>query len=662
MTLILALAACAPFGLNDGTPSGHGPPHARPKDWANHTPRVTGVSVSPTVATEATTLTCSATAVDLDGDPLTLSYGWRVDGTDPGVTGPTLDGASFDEGQRVVCQVTASDGVATSRKAVSASVPVFNSPPTATAAVAPSSPGVGDALSCDVHAVELDGADLVTVDVSWLVNGVPVGDLPTLEPGPFVRDDEVWCEATVDDGQASVVAQSATVVVANTAPTLVSATFTPEAPTYLDTVVLDVVAEDADGDPISLEVGWAVNGVRLAETGESLDPSNFARGDELLATVRAWDGLDYGAWSIVGPVVVVDGAPEPPEVRISPPSPVAGDGLLCTIESPPTDPDGDPLTVSVAWLVDGVAYVGATTTILTGDTVPAPDSELGTTWTCVVTTSDGDDDVVVSTSVEVWHPVDLEIDGTTYTLAEGESWWLDVRVVNGGTLVIEGSVVLNAESFVVDPRSAVDGRGRGGAGGDGSDGAGPSGGVAEDLGGGGGGGHGGDGGDGGHDTGEVVSAGGTAYGDRDDLTCYQGSGGGSGFYEPGGNGGAGLKVIAPFIAVAGTIDVDGEDAADSELRAGGGGAGGGVTLWADELIFTGTITANGGAGGDGVYSTNDGGGGGAGGRVKLFYDSTITRGGSTQALGGAGGVGGTAADGEPGSGGTSVTLRTTFAP
>lgn len=171
-----------------------------------------------------------------------------------------------------------------------------------------------------------------------------------------------------------------------------------------------------------------------------------------------------------------------------------------------------------------------------------------------------------------------------------------------------------------------------------------------------GGGYGGDGGDGGADSG-AGAAGGTANGNALTLAIDMGSGGGSSDDAVGGNGGAAVTFMSEHLTVSGTVNVDGDSASFTGTntgRAGGSGAGGGVLVHADEIDFTGIITANGGDGHVGPNSANDGGGGGGGGRVKLFYNGSLNNTGTIQVNGGAGGVGPSSAPGQPGSPGTQM--------
>ena len=70
----------------------------------------------------------------------------------------------------------------------------------------------------------------------------------------------------------------------------------------------------------------------------------------------------------------------------------APESLICDIDTESIDGDADVLSYDFSWEVDGVAYTDATTTIETGDTVPADDISGNETWTCTVTPNDGDED------------------------------------------------------------------------------------------------------------------------------------------------------------------------------------------------------------------------------------------------------------------------------
>ena len=138
---------------------------------ADTPPEITSVDVEPAVATESSTLTCTATGTDGDGDAVTITYGWKVSGVTSAVTGPTLDGASFDKGDDVVCTATPDGG----SPADSASVPVVNTPPVQPpVTLGPIGAVSGDLLVCDAPSpTDVDPADagLLSSSFAWTADG-----------------------------------------------------------------------------------------------------------------------------------------------------------------------------------------------------------------------------------------------------------------------------------------------------------------------------------------------------------------------------------------------------------------------------------------------------------------------------------------------------------
>ena len=191
---------------------------------------------------------------------------------------------------------------------------------------------------------------------------------------------------------------------------------------------------------------------------------------------------------------------------------------------------------------------------------------------------------------------------------------------------------------------------------------GPGGGkVTATLGGGGGGGYGGAGG-----TSNAAASGGTVYGD-DAITMLIGGGGGAGasgggsLSGVGGGGGGALQLLSNTkitIAEPGGINAGGcggTSGSGGNDGGGGGGAGGTIVLEAPQVVMSGKLAVNGGAGGAGAAATSTasesgrldrvkavslnagdkGGDGGAG--ATLAGGAASTSGGGMTGLGGGGG-------------------------
>lgn len=273
----------------------------------------------------------------------------------------------------------------------SASVTVRNQPPAVVGLIAPESPEAGDPLV--VAAIALDGDDdPTTVTYTWSRDGKPLTGVlgPRIAAG-ILRRGEIWqVEVRATDGFVGSEPLVLAATVQNAAPELVRGGITPVEPRATDTLTAWAEILDEDGDPVAVTWRWYIGEV-LVQSGSTptLAPGRFVRGH----TVRAVAGLDDGAGGVrdlaVGEVVIVNSSPSAPSVVVGPEDPIAGEPLQCTVVSTGSDPDGDSLSVALAWTVDGAPYAGSTTTSVPGDTVPA-DVTLGEeTWRCTARTSDG---------------------------------------------------------------------------------------------------------------------------------------------------------------------------------------------------------------------------------------------------------------------------------
>jgi hypothetical protein len=120
-------------------------------------------------------------------------------------------------------------------------------------------------------------------------------------------------------------------------------------------------------------------------------------GESWTCTVTPNDGeLDGTAASASVTIAQGNRAPSAPTVSINPSAPTDDDVLTCVIDTESVDPDGDAVTYTYAWSVDG-ADTGVTST-----TVSPSATESGEQWTCTVTASDGDlENASASASVEI---------------------------------------------------------------------------------------------------------------------------------------------------------------------------------------------------------------------------------------------------------------------
>jgi hypothetical protein len=319
-----------------------------------------------------------------------------------GLLGFTLPGMAV--GEHVITLTATDEGGLEATDTIGLTVLEQNLPPTQpTVEITPANPFTGDGLRCLVLVASTDpeGSASLTMTYQWLVDGVPVGvSSDEVDASETARGEDWTCRVTGNDGTQDGPAGSDTVTIANTVPHITSVTILPT--TAYEATTLTCLAggwSDADGDAPGYVYAWMVNsGVLPGATAETLDGADFDRGDSVQCQATPTDGVDAGVQLTSGAVTIQNSAPSDPTLLLSP-SPVAAitDPLVCQA-SGSVDDDGDAVTYSLQWLVDGVhepAWDGVAV-------IPWTQTELGEEWTCEAWATDGDDDSnVVSASVQV---------------------------------------------------------------------------------------------------------------------------------------------------------------------------------------------------------------------------------------------------------------------
>jgi hypothetical protein len=194
---------------------------------------------------------------------------------------------------------------------------------------------------------------------------------------------------SASDGAAwSVAVISNIVAIENTPPEVTDLVVAPDVIYTDDTVTATVATRDLDGDPVSVEYHWVVNGsvVTAGVSGATLDGLvAFDKHATVQVGVSPSDGFDEGITAVSDPLVVRNTPPEAPSVEVLPTLPEPEDDLVCTIVVESFDLDDDAITYSYAWYVDGFS------TPYSGSTLPASATAHGERWECDVTPFDGDD-------------------------------------------------------------------------------------------------------------------------------------------------------------------------------------------------------------------------------------------------------------------------------
>ncbi|MEC9072245.1 MAG: hypothetical protein VX938_07705, partial [Myxococcota bacterium] len=384
-----------------------------PSLLVNHPPAITGVTLGPDPATEASTLTCTPSGwSDEDGDPPDYLFAWSVQGEVlDGADEQTLTGDHFDKGQLVLCIVTPTDGSEEGGTHTSNPIQIDNSPPSLSGAeVSPPTGGKGTTFTCQVNGHgDADEGDPELTTYTWLIGDEPIDGAieSTVVPGDSgYHGAQLRCQATPFDGTDygdPVVSGTATLI--NGAPMVSGVTIVPQAPTALDALsCVANLAIDPEGDTITFGVVWTRNQSPLPEqTNELLSADQHQEGDVIRCQLTPDDGelTGPGVWSeevVIGPAPALD----PPEVTLLPANPSPGEALFCDV----AEPDGD---VTYTWFLEGEEVQEATEDTLSGALVEACES-----WTCRATVTGpdgvsppGEDTVTVGPATGegdiVWH-------------------------------------------------------------------------------------------------------------------------------------------------------------------------------------------------------------------------------------------------------------------
>ena len=173
-----------------------------------------------------------------------------------------------------------------------------NQPPSApTIAIEPTTPTTVDVLSAVivVDSVDPDG-DAVSYEYAWTINSVWVGSGPTLAPGLFFTDDVIDLWVTPNDGWVEGAAASDQVTIQNAPPSQPVVAIVPLNPSETDDLLCTIVefSTDPDGDLVSYDYTWYVDGMWFPAFGDMIDAANTYDGETWECFVTPNDGNDFG--------------------------------------------------------------------------------------------------------------------------------------------------------------------------------------------------------------------------------------------------------------------------------------------------------------------------------------------------------------------------------
>jgi DNA-binding beta-propeller fold protein YncE len=275
--------------------------------------------------------------------------------------------------------------------------------------VEPSQPLTDQTVHVTATAHDVNGGSL-SFRYSWYRNGELLAnetsaDLDLSRPGNGDRDEQVSVVVHAWDGSlesAPSTRSSWAFFVGDTAPE-VSVGLDRSSPTTTDLIVATAAGTDVDGDALTYTFRWKVNGALRATTSGPSTSSRFDlalagngdRGQNVAVEVVAFDNAVYSTVASSS-AVVVNAAPTL-SVALSDTSPQTRDVLVATANA--QDADGDPLTFTYQWTVNGVIkQTGASNRF---DLAPKGNGDNGDVVVVTATASDGTASATASASATV---------------------------------------------------------------------------------------------------------------------------------------------------------------------------------------------------------------------------------------------------------------------
>ena len=418
---------------------------------ADSPPSIVDVSVQPGNGDHCAPITCSALATDPDGDTVDVLYAWKVDGA------PVGGAPDAVPDQEVACTATPVAAGAVGAAATATALIGNDVPSLAGVNVVadPSPPGAGSTLTCVPDGwTDVDFCDTAVYQYTWYLNGVEVEGETTdaLAPGAAGKGDSVLCLVAPGDGYAyGPPVQSGVVVLANTAPAVISVTVSPPVGNHGTEFTCGTEVDDPDQDPVTWLYTWSVNGeVVDDETGPTAQGVPFETNGALLTcTAQPFDSGGAGPEvPSANAAVLVNTPPLLTAVKVTPTEPDTLDDLHCTAAA--TDPDGDATTLTYEWFE--VTSAGPQILVeQTGPVLIAAETEHFDAIYCRATPHDGKSDgaAQASEAVQVLN-TPPELGSVTLDPAGGTA-------LTTFTCVAEGYVDIDDDPEAVQWRWRIDG-------------------------------------------------------------------------------------------------------------------------------------------------------------------------------------------------------------
>jgi hypothetical protein len=363
-----------------------------------------GIAPQEPVSGQALFLAVVTDSIDPEGQHVSYTASWEVDGEHL----VDYDGdweiprGVVEVGQTWKATVVASDGALSSNPAT-AEVTVDGSGPAIEVDISPEAPTQQDELTCTWDVYDPDGDEITSIEATWYVQGVEMGDGASPLSGVFTTGDTVACEVTAVSSQEN--SANAQVVIANAPPVVETVTLSGAPAREADTLACSATGSDLDGDALNFTYTWYVDGVATL-LGDELDGEYFDKDQEVFCSAVADDGSDSSAPLDSETTTILNTPPTDPAVAVSPATPLAGSLVSCEATTPATDPDpADTLVETWTWTADGSTW--GSEQVLNSYGLSGGDE-----LTCTLRVSDGEDAGEASDTVTLGERLDGAYDSS----------------------------------------------------------------------------------------------------------------------------------------------------------------------------------------------------------------------------------------------------------
>ncbi|HLL56158.1 MAG TPA: hypothetical protein VK447_21525, partial [Myxococcaceae bacterium] len=352
---------------------------------ANNRPSATGLTLTPPAPRTNDDLLAGFNYQDVDNDPQSGSeVRWYKNGVEqPAYFGlRTLPASATGRGEQWYFTARPGDGIELGRRETSPNVTILNTAPSASlAAISPSQPKTGNALTASYEYSDADGDLAGGGEIHWFRNNVEQLDFlnQLTVPASATEKGQFWY-FTVRPGDGTDLGATVTspvVPIGNTPPVAVNVQILPASPSSTASLTVNYGFADADLDlEAGSEIRWYRNGVPQPGLNNATSvPPPLTLDDQWFYTLRPRDGVDFGVEVTSTTVVVGGSAPTVTNVRVLPALARTDDTLMVGYSY--SDPDLQPERQSqIRWYKNG-AQQG---TYDNAPSVPASATRRGESW------------------------------------------------------------------------------------------------------------------------------------------------------------------------------------------------------------------------------------------------------------------------------------------